>query len=528
MFGTIRRTFVRRAALVPSLLVLLLLATSPAAYAAPSGRSPSPLPYYTLVPHGYFVYFPLTTVSTDSKISIVVSSDNPISTALMSSSQFQAFNDSLTDLAQSLYLRNATTAQANIRVSTGTFYLVFYAYSRHANVSYNFESYPTDPYPFLPFQPPEPTGIASFGLYNQSGNSVPYSVETNEVVGVSNITSLQAYNATAGLAQSNISGATLQLNTVLLVNETDGLQQSYWIQNTPDFVTSTSQLAFSDNLWNFSVSGYVDNSTVTSSDGGLAFSYPDGSTTGYYYSYEGSNFTYSLPMELVLAVNESVQQGTGVSVGFGAQLAENGKPVGPLDWFDRVLIHDQTAQSAYYFVSGNLTAPDGLYYDTELVYCGEANGEATDFTQMNSTLGLYYLNPSTGGFTSFPSLYAFGGDTAESADDLQVTYSGNGIAEVAVGNPDYVYLGLSSGTLSLPSLVGNFTTTSASSASQTVTTTASSSSVSTSTGSSATTSSQSGGPSLSLALTPSFFLTFLPVAFAIVLMLRGGIRARRN
>ena len=271
-----------RWSLIPLLSVCFLLSSAPVA--AGLRVQNTNLPYFAQLPNGYFDDFPITTVSSSSTISLIVSSNTPLSTALMSSAQFTSFNNSETDLSDSLYLVNASSAQDALHEPIGTYYLVLYAYGSTANVYYNLESNPIDPYYYIPFLPPEPTGIASFGLYNASGNAVPYQVETSEIVGVGNISSMQAYNGSASSDQSNIPGATLQLNTVLMVNESDGAQQSYWAQNTPDFVTSASTVAYGDNIWNFSVSGIFSNSSVTSTVGGAVYSFPSDGTTGDYYS----------------------------------------------------------------------------------------------------------------------------------------------------------------------------------------------------------------------------------------------------
>jgi thermopsin len=511
-----------RVRFLPVVAACILVLSVPAASGLRTQQAP--LPFNTLVDPGYFAYFPITAVSSDSHVVFAVSSDSSVSTALMSSSQFNSFNNSQTDLSDSLYLKNSTTAQASLSEPVGVYWLVFYAYGNTANVSYNFQAYPVDPYFSVPLPPPEPTGVASFGLYNSSGKVMPYQVETPEVVGLANITALRAFNATAGVDQSNVSGATLQLNSVLVVNEAGGYQQSYWVQNTPDFVTSASQLAYGDNVWNFSVSGYLDNKTITSPDGGTTSTFANGGTTGYYYSVEDNNATYALPITLVLLMNESVVHGQGVVVGLGAQVLNSTEGASsPVDWFDTVTIHDPTAQSAYYFVSGNQTAPDGLFYDTELVFAGENNGEATNFTQMNASLGVFYDNTTSGTLQSFPSLYTFGGDTAEAADNLQVSYTGGGFAQVTTGTPNYTYLGAASGTLSIPLSISNSTTTGTSTAQTTVSTTKTGT---TSTSTTITTSQSSSSNSLSLPFSYVAVLSTVALTAVLVLCL-GALRRNR-
>jgi len=450
----------------------------------------------------------------------------------MTASQLSSFNNSLSDLADSVFLQNGTTVQHSIHEPLGAFDLVFYAYGGTANVSYSYQTYPTDPYFSVPLPAPEPTGVTSFGLYNVSGGAVPYQIETNQVVGIADISSMQAHNASAASVQSNVSGATIQLNSVLVVNEQGGRQQVYWAQDTPDFVTAASQVAYGDNVWNFSVSGFLSNSTVTSADGGLVA--PNTGSTGDYYSQEASNSTYAFPLVLALLINETTTPGQGVLVQMGAQMLQNGSAAStPVNWFDAITIHDPTAQSAYFLVSGNQTTPNGLFYDTELVLGGENNGEATDFTQLSASLGIYYYNSTTGVLDSFPSLYSFGGDTAEAADNVQVSYSGSGLAQVSTGTPDYVYLGTASGSLSLPLSISQITTSTTTSGSTSSQSSSSSSQVTTTTQStseslvqSTTSSSSQAGSSLSLPI--SYIITVLLAASVIALTLTFGSRARNQ
>jgi thermopsin len=486
----------------------------------------SSLPFGLIIPPEYYEYVPIATVSSASTVSFVVSSNTTVSTAFMTSSQFTSFNNSQSDLSDSVYLHNATTAQDTQREGLGTFYLVFYAYDGHtANVSYNFLSYPVDPYYTVPLLPPEPTGVASYGLYNVSGNAKPYQIETSEVVGVADVSSLEASNDSASSAESNISGATLQLNTVLVVNESGGHQQTYWAQNTPDFVTADKQVAYGDNIWNFSVSGVLSNSTITSSTGGIVS--PNTGSTGDYYSSEISNSTYSFPLVLALLVNETMIPGTGVFVQMGAQMLENGSsPATPVNWFDSATIHDPTVQSAYFLVAGNQTTPNGLYYDTEFAFCGENDGEATDFTQMAASLGVFYYDAARGALDSFPSLYSFGADTAEGADNLQVSYSGGAFAQISTGTPNYVYLGNSTGTLSLPLSLSEISSSSSYSIASTTSSSISSSASASNPPQSSSVTSSSSQPASSVSLPFSFLFIVLVAASVVAISVGFGLRTR--
>ncbi len=471
-------------------------------FASPKGPTLPPASSFVLPP-GEFYSIPTRSFSNATTVSYQMTSNTTISTAFMTSSQFNSFNNSQSGVSNSVFLSNGTSSEHSFRISEGIYYLIFYAPVHTANVTYSFEILPNNPFQFGQLPAPESLGVASFGLYNSSGSITPYEVMTTEVVGAAGISSMEAYNSSAGESGSNISGATLQLNAVLVVQENGGTQQAYWCQNTPDFVTAANQVSLADNVWNFSVSGFLSNNTI-SSQGRLGFAYSDnggpGGSTEYYYTNNPSNSTYSLPFDIALVMNESRIPGTGVLLQMGSEMFQNGsKTVFPTRWFDNITLHDPAVQSSYFLVSGNATTPDGLFYDAEFVFGGEANGESTTFTQMNATMGIYYSPGMGSPFQSFPSLLSVGGDTAESADNLHVSYVNNGLAVIGVGAPTYSYLGQASGTFSLsnplltfqPSSAGTTSSTSTVSSSSTASAISSSSVVSASSSVSTTSSSTS-------------------------------------
>jgi len=400
---------------------------------------------------GYYQPFQIDAPATPTTITISMAANTSLTTALMTTAQFNNFNNLGTSIGLSLFVKNYSSLQYSMKVNEGVYYLVFYSYQYSANVSYNIQTFPISPYINYPLTSPEPTGISTFGLNNKSGVVTPYTIESTDIVGVADIASIQAYNASAPAINDTVSGATLQMNSLLVVNELGGSQQVYWVQDTPDFVTSTLQVSWADNIWNASVSGILGNSTVTSQDGGYVYSFPNFGSTGYYYSFQSSNSSYSLPLKLALVESETIVSGVGVQVQMGVQVLGNGSaPSQAVNWFDTATIHDPAVQSASFYVSGNATAPDGLFYETELVFGGEGNGEATFFNQMTASLGLFYGNSTAGQQTAYPTYYTFGGNTGETADNLQVSYLADGFASVSAGTPNYVYLGAASGTFSLP------------------------------------------------------------------------------
>ena len=498
---------------------------------APSSANQFKLPaaQSITVPNGYFIPLEINAQSNYTWIDYSVQSNATISTALMNSNQFNVFNNSNTaDISNSIAYHNGTSAEADQRVSLGVYYLVFYnpSDSGTANVTFSDITYPFTPFIAGPLTPPEPTGIASFGLYNVSGNAIPYAIKTSSIIGTANISSIQAYNSSAPTLNDSVSGATLQLNVELVAQGVNGSDQVYWLQDTPDFVTNLSQVSYNNNLWNNTdLSGLLSNSTVTSPNGNSVF--PTGSNATqaqYFYAYGTNNFTYALPFDIRLLLNESVLSGKGVLMQTGVQLLRNGSnsSPSPISWFDNITVSDPSVQSAYFFVNGNDSTPIGSFYDAELVFCGEGNLETTSFTQMNSTLALDYLNATSSRYSPFPSFYSFGGDTGESAGNLHVNYLGNGIAQVTKGTPNYIYLGaLSNATLVSTTNTTPATTTSGSgaviSSSQTAATSQSTTPVT----------SQLSPSSGASKISDSYFLALIPaVAIVVLAVMVISIRKR--
>jgi thermopsin len=327
----------RRGAEVASITLLFLL-LSPM-LSAVSSAAPSPLPYHLFLSSGYYDPVQLDAPASPTTVYFAVSSDTALSIALMTSTQASSFANGDTGISDSLYYVNSSSVVHSMSVSKGIYYLMFYAYGESANVSFALTTVPVSPYTYYPLTSPEPSGVASFGLYNSSGAVTPYTVESSDVLGVADISSLQAYNGSAARYGDAVSGAALQLNSMLVVNEEGGRQQDYWVQDAPGFVTAASTVSWTDDVWNASVSGFLSNTTITSTDGGNVHTSSSGPSTGYYYSYQSSNTTYRLPLELALFMSETAVQGVGVRVQIGVQeIASGTAPAKPPYGAERVLL----------------------------------------------------------------------------------------------------------------------------------------------------------------------------------------------
>ncbi|QGR19651.1 thermopsin [Stygiolobus azoricus] len=286
-----------------------------------------------------------------------------------------------------------------------------------------------------------PMGIASYGV---SGTQT-YVINTTSVLGYFNITSLLAYNGSQNLVPAY--SASLQLNSVLVINNNDNSTWILWPQDVLYFLTNESIVLYHDNVFNMTNPTATLTNQSIKGDGYVAPS-PQGGN--YYGNYNSSPcFTYSLPFSGYLVMNESVIKGKGVLITFSVIVLENGSStVLSSQTFDKVLVVDPNVSSAYFQVNGmeyTPAGPTGLYgsyYDTELVFGGGGNGEITTFENLSATLGLFYLQNNE--YVEFPSYYTFGGDTAEATDNVYVTFTPQGYAKLSVGQPDLTYVVINS------------------------------------------------------------------------------------
>lgn len=350
------------------------------------------------------------------------------------------YNYTLVNLPQGLY----QLAVVNSHSSSAYVYVEYHVYPKYVN-----------PYLWRTIlaERGAPTGIATYGVTNESGAPVPYFVASSSVMGFANISSIKAYNATAaqeaGLNDPYM--ASLQLNLILVVQNSDGSLYVYWPQNVPTFYTDKEEVQLSDNVLNLTGDGaWLSNSTITSPQG-IVTEYRNGGSVQYYYgNYVATPvFSYALPSVFVLLMNESIIPGQGVLLSMGFQARANGTVTraSPVYWFDNITIHDPAASQASFVVSGYRYTPVGAssllgsYYDAELVFGGGGNGEVVQFTSLSCALGLFYYSETLQEYTPFPSYYSFGSDTAEATTNVHVDYAGGGSVMLDTGVPDYTYLG---------------------------------------------------------------------------------------
>lgn len=376
------------------------------------------------------LYMEVITVYIPETLSLYVQSNVSINVYIMNNDQYTTFVS--TGIPGSMYSASGTNISKMLDITSGGFYFLVMdddISSEAVVVTYNYAALPLPAFPEN-FSLPVPTGIADYGIENISGTLIPYDVLTNEVVGYTTIYSMSAFN---GSSQSGASpyGASLQMNAVLEVNTTNG-NYVYWLQDVAEFVTNHDTLSFSDNIWNYSAVAAPMNKNYISGSGSVIHYKPLNTTS---YGYGTRAMAYAFPLSFTLPITVS-SNANGVSIIFGYQFLSNGRDSNEQNQvnYDVVTIHDPGVISASILVSGYNKTPSGNYYDAELVFGGEYNGQVTTFTSMDSTLNLNY-RIRNGSLVEPPSIYIFGSDTAEAAYNLEVALV-NSMPTVIIGKLD--------------------------------------------------------------------------------------------
>ena len=285
--------------------------------------------------------------------------------------------------------------------------------------------------PFLKyFIEPAPMGIADYGL---GPDNTPYEYNTTSFLGIASIDSIETDSSSLN---SSYFGAahemSFQLNLNLVFNNSNS-EYVYWVQDVADLNTSSHEIVFVDNIWNFSspsaemhFSTVLGNGTIANSSG-----------THFYYDWASS----SLPGNYVV-----LQYPTNIEFKIVSTTSNNQPEVifmynDGYGWvtYDNVLfkfVNDLTADYGF-VVDGSSYNPSGHFYDAELILGGPGGGSQTSDVSSNLQLQLEYWNGHN--FQQVVNAYNFGSDTAEGIDNVSTAlayYPENGsISEYLNNNP---------------------------------------------------------------------------------------------
>jgi hypothetical protein len=257
---------------------------------------------------------------------------------------------------------------------------------------------------------PAPMGIGDFGV-GESGH--PYTFNTTEFLGNFSWQSLNLDNG-------GNTEFTDQLNVVLQFTQAS-TTYAYWIQDVAFMDSSTGQLGFENNIWNFTTPGYcLDNSAVSGNGSVNPLSGCEGFYAVYAMSQPGASLAMPSPGDFSLEVRSYLSTGGLPEVAFEYWDGVTSYEVS----YDNVVWPWAHAPSSDlgFLVDGNATAGSGNFYDAELTLGGPGGGSATIAQSVtNASSRLLYWNGHN--LEAPRSVWNFGADTAEAISNVQSVFS---------------------------------------------------------------------------------------------------------
>jgi hypothetical protein len=270
--------------------------------------------------------------------------------------------------------------------------------------------YQTDPYDYYDSEP-APMGIADYGV--TSAGAGAYSYATSAVRGTVTLEGNPVVaNASLG-ANSPLFG--IQLNVMMIFDDSGGNQYTYWVQDVAVYNTSDDQmLTFVDNIWNDSSSGSQMYSTSVTGNGTIS-----SSGEGNFYNDEASgslpgaeDSPLSAPGSFTLEM-DAFETDTGVP-GL-AFLYSDG--YGPIAYDVAEFPFAAGSEADYGFVvDGEMTTPIGEPYDLELTFGGPGGGSQTTDELSDLLFELWYFNGYN--FQTPQNAFNFGSETAEGSGSV--------------------------------------------------------------------------------------------------------------
>ena len=238
---------------------------------------------------------------------------------------------------------------------------------------------------------PAPMGIASYGIINESGKLSPYSYSTRSFDGQISINSASQLYMDGDSFHSFSIQMNAILNNVTILGQT-GYQ--FWTQNVVDYSTSTHQLTFIDNIWNFSSpTAVMQANDIISGNGSVE--------PGVLYYDIGPTLNVPQPFTLNLYLSSSNYGGEN-TVFFNysiSYLNSQGVKVDEKGSYDRVQFNSTSGSSSgsmvipEYTVTGtNLSQNGFIPMDAEMILGGEGGGSNAQFNNINATMSLKYEN----------------------------------------------------------------------------------------------------------------------------------------
>ncbi len=270
---------------------------------------------------------------------------------------------------------------------------------------------------------PAPMGIGSYGLVNNSGTISSFTYSTNSFDGNFSLNSVKELYMDGDSGHS----FSIQLNAVLNnVTLSGATGYQFWTQNVVDYSSSSHQLTFIDNVWNFSSpSAVMEKNTIHSGNGTVV--------PGLLYYDIGPTLNVSTPFTLNLFLNTAnINQRNTVFFNYSlSYISKQGKHIFTVGSFDELQFNSTVSGSnakipiPEYVVSGStLTKTGFIPMDAEMILGGEGGGSNAQFLNINGSMGLKYKNDN-GTYENIKSAYDVGSQTGETSTGISEYFSGS-------------------------------------------------------------------------------------------------------
>jgi thermopsin len=267
---------------------------------------------------------------------------------------------------------------------------------------------------------PAPMGIVDYGI---GANGHGFHFNSTSFTGIVNINNLTTHNSSIENCSHNMG---IQLNLNFRFNDS-GTNYTYWVQNVAILNTSSHQIAFIDNVWNFTSPPYnMHNNTIHGN--GTVHSSKSGNLY-YFLANKGafSNFNYKNLELRSVSYNISGYPHIYMEYNDG-----NG-------WvtYDAVnfTFAGNVSHNDGFIVNGNKTNSNSLPIDAGLIMGGPGNGYNTKAKSANLTMALKYWNGHN--YQAVANSYNHGSDTAEGISNVSIGYvslNGTPAADITTGN----------------------------------------------------------------------------------------------
>ena len=251
---------------------------------------------------------------------------------------------------------------------------------------------------------PAPMGIVDFGINSQGRGLFLNSTSFEGIVSIKNLTT---YNSSITGCPNDTS---IQLNLNYRFN-INGQNYTYWVQNVAIINTSNKEIAFFDNVWNFTSSNSDMHNSTIHGNGKISTS----KSSSFYYFQANDGKCYNFGYKLIELKSISF-----IKAGFPHIQMEYNTGNGWVSYDILNFTFAGNISSDYGFViDGNYI--NSLPVNAGLIIGGPGNATDTRAVKTNMTMLLEYWNGHN--YQAVEDAYNHGTDTAEGISNISETYT---------------------------------------------------------------------------------------------------------